>query len=754
MAITLADLVVMIGANRDRLDRDLDRTERDTRNWAQRAGSGITTALGGAVVAGAATAGAAIVGLGVTSFNMATDVDSAMNAMSNRISDFEVHAEKLEGAMLDVFGGNYADSVEDAAQSIETVFNAAGFAARRLSQDELAEVTKQALAIRDVFNVDVSESVRVATNMVNNGLVPSFEDAFNTIINGYQTGANAQGDWLDTLNEYSDDFADLGVTADQALAMINAGLAGGAFNTDKLADAINEFGVQMRDPAIQDAIGDIDAGLLSIYEQFQTGQITEGEALAQMLTGLNDIDDAVRRDQAGVLLFRSMWEDMGETAILSMGRWEDFYQSSGDAADELTNRQRTLGERWQAIWRNIQVTALLPIGETIVDIAESAMPTLERGAAWLAERLPGWVEIAGNAFGRFRDYLVNVVWPAVQPFFQWLTDVALPAYIDYLTNVFFPTMQRVFNWLINTALPVIVAFVQNRVIPAMRDIANFVQNRLWPAIQPVLEWLVNTALPAAINFIQNTLVPGVRDAINTIRDVIDGIVKFIETYVMPVINTAFGIISEGWQALLAAFRGDWVRFGTHLRNAFDKLVNSIRRLLSNVVTYLGNTMRRAWDAIRNIDWASLGRGIINGIVNGIIQARRNAVKAMQQVALSMLQSARGFFRIGSPSKLFADEVGTPIAEGIAQGIADATGDISTSLNTSVQVPGAKTATQAGKTVGAGVAGLMSGGPNITMSFGNISVGEGVTVEQVMEAVYQGGMALLRDYDDARRKAYT
>ena len=65
MPLTLADLIVLIGANSDKYDQDLSNTERETKNWANRVGGSISTALGGAVMAGAALAGTALIGVGV-----------------------------------------------------------------------------------------------------------------------------------------------------------------------------------------------------------------------------------------------------------------------------------------------------------------------------------------------------------------------------------------------------------------------------------------------------------------------------------------------------------------------------------------------------------------------------------------------------------------------------------------------------------------------------------------------------------------
>jgi phage-related protein len=660
MSIRLADLVAFISADTSGFDRELNNAEQQAGGFISRVGGGMTSMLGGAVVAGAAAAGAAVIGVGAASLDMAGQVNSATNGMINRLGLTTDEAESLQGAMLDIFGAGFGESIEDAGQSIEAVFNAAGGAARDLSEDQLANVTKQALAMRDVFGIDITESVRTASVMVTNGLAPSFEDAFDTIVTGFQTGANGAGDLLDTLTEYSDDLSDMGYTGAEALALINTGLANGAFNTDKLGDALNEFGVNLRDPAIRESIGEIDTGLLGIYDQFQAGQITEQEALQSMLMGLNNIDDAVARDQAGVLLFRSMWEDMGETAILSLADTSAAMEETGGAAESLTERQRSAGERMQAIWRQIQV-ALLPIGEELLNLVDMAMPYVEQGAAWLAERIPVFMETVKKNFESVRTFIVDTLWPAIEPFFKWFTEIALPALVE---------------------------------------------------------------------FIRDTVVPGVKNGFNTIKGIIEDVVNWVEIHIMPTVRRITDIVRQIFNAFTALFRGDFKQFGQYLRNAWDLLWSELRNLFDGVLRAIGE-----------IDWGQLGQNIVDGLVNGIRNFGSRAVEAARTLGSNILDAARGFLGISSPSKVMAEMVGKPIAEGIAEGIDANLNSIKAVMNGAVNIPSPNG-------LQAAAAGVMGGGTNvggITINFSggapSTSAEADDSARMLLEAMRKRGVSL-------------
>ena len=58
---------------------------------------------------------------------------------------------------------------------------------------------------------------------------------------GFQNGANYSGELLDTMREYSPKFKELGLDADTAMAYLIQGAQNGAFNLDKVGDAMKEF---------------------------------------------------------------------------------------------------------------------------------------------------------------------------------------------------------------------------------------------------------------------------------------------------------------------------------------------------------------------------------------------------------------------------------------------------------------------------------------------------------------------------------
>ena len=75
-------------------------------------------------------------------------------------------------------------------------------------------------------------------------------------------------------------------------------------------------------------------------------------------------------------------------------------------------------------------------------------------------------------------------------------------------------------------------------------------------------------------------------------------------------------------------------------------------------------------AFAGVDWLSIGKAIIQGIINGIVAAGTALFNALKNLASQALNKAKEALGIGSPSKLFRDEVGRWIPAGVALGVED------------------------------------------------------------------------------------
>lgn len=85
------------------------------------------------------------------------------------------------------------------------------------------------------------------------------------------------------------------------------------------------------------------------------------------------------------------------------------------------------------------------------------------------------------------------------------------------------------------------------------------------------------------------------------------------------------------------------------------------------------------DAFFSLDWGQIGHDIVMGIINGIKAAAAALIETLKGLAQRALQACRNELHIGSPSRLFADEIGHWIPPGIAVGIEANMAPLNTSI---------------------------------------------------------------------------
>lgn len=138
-----------------------------------------------------------------------------------------------------------------------------------------------------------------------------------------------------------------------------------------------------------------------------------------------------------------------------------------------------------------------------------------------------------------------------------------------------------------------------------------------------------------------------------------------------------GAIATGGPALATAVIGlagklrekwnniDWKQLGTNL-------INKIRTALTTGVSLLRTAMNtlgtKAKEKFKEIDWKALGTDLINGIITGLTNAAGSLYTSVKNIIKNALGAGKKEAEVGSPSKLFAREIGRWIPAGIAVGI--------------------------------------------------------------------------------------
>lgn len=184
------------------------------------------------------------------------------------------------------------------------------------------------------------------------------------------------------------------------------------------------------------------------------------------------------------------------------------------------------------------------------------------------------------------------------------------------------------------------------------------------------------SLTASDGVLKNGFTQVATSAINAFKS-IDwlGLGSAVLRLVLAGIQTIGPIMWQGLKAIgatgLTIFRSiDWLGLG---RQVLTFVINGIKAIGSNVGSTLKSIGTTALNNFKSISWVGVGRDVINGIVRGVSNAAGSLYNSLKNIAKNALQAAKDFLKIGSPSRLFAQEVGQWIPPGIAEGAEQAAG---------------------------------------------------------------------------------
>lgn len=270
--------------------------------------SGISAAKGGAVAAGVGLA--AFVFSGMQAEFAEDKVGGLLAAQTGAASSA---AEGLGNTAGDVFTDNFGDSIEQVGDAMKSVFENK-LVDTSAAQGDIEKVTEKVITLSQVTGEEFGRIGSATSRMVKNDIGGSVSEAMDLIGKAQQNGLNAQGDLIDTLEEYSTKFHDLGLNGQESLGLIQQAMEGGARNTDVAADALKEFSIRAQDMSEItrrgfESIG-LDADVMG--QRIAAGGSSAKGALQDTLNALEALPPGVQRNSAAVDLFGTKAEDLGK----------------------------------------------------------------------------------------------------------------------------------------------------------------------------------------------------------------------------------------------------------------------------------------------------------------------------------------------------------------------------------------------------------------------------------------------------------
>lgn len=224
-------------------------------------------------------------------------------------------------------------------------YNAGLVEATRLTQQftglagqELSQVRNQVTVLADTFDSDFRE-VMVAANAVSKQFGIDSQQSLNLVQQGLVAGANANGEFFDTLREYPAYFREAGLTAEQFIAITTQAAQQGIFS-DKGVDTIKEANLRLREmtTATAEALDGIGISSQEVQEALRTGAMTTFDVIQQVSARLSELPDSAAVVGTAIAdIFGGPGEDAGLAYIRTL-------QDINLNLDEVTARTGVLGQ--------------------------------------------------------------------------------------------------------------------------------------------------------------------------------------------------------------------------------------------------------------------------------------------------------------------------------------------------------------------------------------------------------------------------
>lgn len=315
---------------------DFDRSIMATKNKINNFASGVASKLKEVGVATGALASGVVTGLAGAVGKSILDMDSSFAQLQAQTGLMGAELAALEEAAIDTFKRGYGESLDEVTSAVARVKQNM----HNLDNDEIANVTANALLLAKTFESDVNEVTRGVNNTMEAFGISS-EKAFDLFTAGGQRGLNFSNEMFDNMAEFAPLAKQMGYTAEEYFGILERGSQAGVYNLSYVNDALKEFQITIKDgsSATSDAMSLLSTGTQGVWKDFLAGKATVSDVASSVVGELKSMDNQVLANQIGVGLFKTKWEDLESDAMYAMlgstKAMEDFEGATANAANSI-----------------------------------------------------------------------------------------------------------------------------------------------------------------------------------------------------------------------------------------------------------------------------------------------------------------------------------------------------------------------------------------------------------------------------------
>lgn len=284
----------------------------------------------------------------------------------------------------------------------------------------------------------------------------------------------------------------------------------------------------------------------------------------------------------------------------------------------------------------------------------------------VVENIPILLEMVPTIINSVVDALVESIPLIVDTGVTLLTALveALPDIIENIVAVIPEIISSIVGAVIELVPELVSAGVQ--LLTAIINNLPEIITTIIAAIPEIITAVV-TALTEAVPTLIQMGIGLFTSIVNDLPTIIEGVISALPEIITGIVNA----LMENLPIIAAA--------GVDL---FVSIIMGIPEAIVAIVKAIPEIITAIKDAFLSVDWADIGRQLINGIGEGFKNGVENIKEKFKEGGEKLKEGFKDFFGIHSPSKVFA-EYGEYLAEGLGEGWESTIPDVNKSINNSM-----------------------------------------------------------------------
>lgn len=549
--------------------------------------------------------------IGTKAMDAYSETENAVTKVNAYFGETGQAAEESANVIKSVYSDGVGESMDSVADAVLMVKKNLG----DLSETDLTNLTQQAITLDELYGIDMNETLRGVNSLMQQyGLTA--QEAMDYIVVGTQNGLDKTNELGDNLSEYAGKFSQAGYSASEYFQLLDNGLKNGAYNLDKVNDAINEVTTRLVDGTIGESIGSFSTKTQELFTSWQNGGATQKQVIDSIVADIGNCTNQQEALNLAALAFGTMAEDGNLKFITSLTSVGSTYDSVKGSAQGMFDATTTPMQQMESNTRKLQ-QALVPLGEKLAELANAILPPLVSVITTIGE----WFEKLPEPVQNF-----VIILGALLAAFTALTPViaAISVAMGALNISMLPIIAVIAA--VAAAIAGIIAIIQNwgaitqwfgelwnticTGIGAMVDSLKAWFSNLWTHLQSVWEGICNVVQTAVM--LLGSIIQGAIDIITLPFQMIwencKGIVSSVWEGIKSVVSSAIHAVSSTISSVMGA-----------IKNVISTVWNAISSKVSSVLNTIKTTVSTVFNAVKSVAstvWNGI-KSVISSVVDGI-----------------------------------------------------------------------------------------------------------------------------------------